>query len=107
MPKAQSRIKIVQRKAKPYVIHEFNEKGQHRLILVQEDGNKISQWVERHATGQFEGLFFGGSANYPLMMGVFRQTMVEHRTVSRESGYGGAAQAQCEARPKDNLIRRR
>lgn len=77
-----SRIKIVQRKAKPQIVHEFNHKGQHRLVLVGEEGNEVSNWFENHQVGQFHGMLFAGyTQDSPLLGGVFRQTMIEARNL--------------------------
>jgi hypothetical protein len=76
------KVKFVQRKPKPQVLHEFNHKGQHRLVLVDEEGNKTSQWYENHQIGQFNGLLFAGYvSDSPLLGGVFRQTMIESRNL--------------------------
>ncbi len=89
MPK----VKVVTRKAKPYVLHEFNSKGQHRLVLVEEAGNKVSRWFESHQTGSFEGLLFVANWGESLKPGVFRQSMVEARVVP-DSGHLIGTEAQ-------------
>lgn len=89
---SKSRIKVVTRKAKPYVLHEFNEKGQHRLVLVQEEGNETSGWYEHHAVGEFKGLLFCAGA-WPLKPGVFRQVHVESRPLISSNGVLGCSVA--------------
>lgn len=76
----KQRVKIVQRKAKPQILHEFNDKGQHRLVLVGEEGNEVSSWFERHQTGEFKGFLFS-AGSWPMQPGVFRQVMIESRTL--------------------------
>lgn len=88
---AKERIKVVQRKAKAHVLHEFNEKGQHRIVLVGEEGNDVSGWAEQHAVGEFKGYLYS-AGHYPLRHGVFRQVMVEARTLnSRQEIFAGEA----------------
>lgn len=83
-------VKIVTRKPKPQVLHEQNVKGQHRLVLVNEEGNLVSRWFENHQIGFFEGLFFStGSRDNQLKGGVFRQQMVESRRLPDGAVYGG------------------
>lgn len=76
------KVKVVQRKAKAHILHEFNSKGQHRLVLVGEEGNRASGWMEGHQIGYFEGLFFSGwNSGQPLKAGVWRTSGVPHRTL--------------------------
>lgn len=88
-------IKFVQRKAKPQVIHEFNTKGQHRLILTGDEGQKVSRWFERHQVGYFEGLLFTYGME-PLPYGVFKAQLIEHRTLPDHSMDLGKSQAQAQ-----------
>lgn len=103
-----AKIKVVQRKAKPQLLHEFNQKGQHRLVMVGEEGNETSRWFEHHEVGVFRELYFSAGSN-PFGMGVFRRQGVEARVLPHEhySNLAGEC-AQVERQPsnaKANRIR--
>lgn len=101
MPK----VKIVQRKAQPQRLHEFNSKGQHRLVLVEETENKVSRWFEGHQVGSFEGYLFS-AGQYPLQAGVFRQTMIEARVLTNGEGLAGGEMAAAQALNRPQRDRR-
>lgn len=99
---ATQRVKVVQRKAKPYLLHEFNQKGQHRLVMVEEEGNKASRWFESHQIGWFEGMNFAGYGASPIKPGVFRQQMLEARMLPEDQN-GGAMALAMEKMPENKL----
>ena len=68
----------------PQLIHEYNDKGQHRLVKVNEDStNEDSAWVDVHTLAQLEKvLAHAGSVSELLPLGPFVVKEVPHQVLA-------------------------
>lgn len=66
------------------LIHEYNDKGQHRIVKVFSDStNECSSWVDVHnlaKLGKF--LAHGGSVDQALPPGIFTIREVAHQVLA-------------------------
>lgn len=66
------------------IIHEYNDKGQHRIVQVNPDStNECSDWVDVHSLAQLGKLLaHGGSVDQHLPPGVFTVREVAHQVLA-------------------------
>ena len=66
------------------LIHEYNDKGQHRIVRVNTDStNECSDWVDVHTLAQLgKNLAHGGSVDSALPPGIFTLREVPHQVLA-------------------------
>ncbi len=64
--------------------HEYNDKGQHRLVKIADDStNETSPWVDVHTLARLgKVLAHGGSVSEELPLGPFTVKEVFHQVLS-------------------------
>ena len=70
------------RHTKLVAIHEFNSHGQHRIVLVHQDGtNKPGEWAEPHSLATNLNLFASADPSLGLPAGVFTVQEKPHQVL--------------------------
>ena len=63
------------------IIHETNNFGQHRLVVIKAGIPTKSEWLEKHELGLFKGYYFQNGIA-PILPNVFRATATAHEVLA-------------------------
>ena len=68
----------------PQIVHEYNEKGQHRIVKISDDStNEASPWADIHSLATLgKMLAHGGSVDQELPLGIFTVRDIPHQVLS-------------------------
>lgn len=65
------------------LIHEYNDKGQHRIVAVADDGtNSHGDWAETHQIAQHLDLYACADPESGLPAGIFKTREVNHQVLA-------------------------
>lgn len=64
-------------------VHEFNDKGQHRIVTIADDGtNSHGEWVETRHLATHLDLYASADPSSGLPAGIFKVREVPHQVLA-------------------------